>query len=368
MRLSQPQQRARRRIEQLAARALAPVELGRRLMLALGEALPSDGFRLFGTDPGTLLVNRLLAASDDDSWARDEWLREVYLASEPLTYIELPNLMRLGLSASAVHERQADSWGFPRPVLDQLTEHEHYMAFHELRSPVGGTLFGCFHATGRWVAAAQLYRRDKARPFLRTDVAFLGLVAPTIGRALAAAFLRERAVAEAPDREAATSGVLILEPDGTIDFSTPSGEEWLRRLLERDDNGALPTALWAAVARARTAEDGAGVLIAPTSAGAVRVEASAAGRHDRFAVVVAPQHPPAMPAIPYDWELTPQEERVAQLVLKGLSNREIAATLVVSENTIQTHLRHMYDKLDVRGRSQLLARFFRESFLVDVDG
>jgi DNA-binding NarL/FixJ family response regulator len=55
-------------------------------------------------------------------------------------------------------------------------------------------------------------------------------------------------------------------------------------------------------------------------------------------------------------------------VLKGLSNREIAAALVVSENTVQTHLRHIYEKVEVRSRTQLLARFFREQFLLDLDG
>jgi DNA-binding CsgD family transcriptional regulator len=98
----------------------------------------------------------------------------------------------------------------------------------------------------------------------------------------------------------------------------------------------------------------------------VRIEASAAGPQDAFAVVVVPQQPPAGPSIPLGWQLTPQEERVVMQVLKGLSNREIAAALAVSENTVQTHLGRIYDKLSVRGRTQLLSRFFRESLLADV--
>jgi DNA-binding NarL/FixJ family response regulator len=153
-----------------------------------------------------------------------------------------------------------------------------------------------------------------------------------------------------------------------IDFSTPAGEDWLQLLLERDSNGALPTGLWAAVARARTVEDRAAALLAPTSAGAVRIEVSSAGPDGRFAVVLAPRQPPAAPCVPHGWSLTSQEARVAELVLKGLSNREIAAALVVSENTVQTHLRHIYEKVEVRSRTQLLARFFREQFLLDLDG
>jgi len=367
VRLSQPQQRTRQRIEQLATRSLTPPELGRHIMQALAEALPNDGFRLFGVDPGTLLVNRLLAASNDDVWARDEWLRDIYLAADPLPYIELPNLMRLNLHAVAAQERQSESWGYPQPVLAQLTEREHYLAFHELRSPVGGTIFGCFQADGRWLAAAQLYRRDRDRPFLRTDVAFLRLIAPTIGRAVASAFARERAMTDAPKRGSATSGIVILDANGKVDFSTPAGDDWLRLLLERDGNGALPTALWAAVARARTAADGAGVLLAPTSAGAVRIEVSAAGPDGRFAAVVAPPQPPDLPSIPEGWQLTPQEARITELILRGSSNRDIAAALVVSENTVQSHLRHIYEKVSVRSRTQLLARYFREQFLEDLE-
>jgi ATP/maltotriose-dependent transcriptional regulator MalT len=52
-------------------------------------------------------------------------------------------------------------------------------------------------------------------------------------------------------------------------------------------------------------------------------------------------------------ELTPTEARVAELAADGLSNKEIAQSLVVSVNTVETHLSHTYSKLGVRSRSQL---------------
>jgi ATP/maltotriose-dependent transcriptional regulator MalT len=54
-------------------------------------------------------------------------------------------------------------------------------------------------------------------------------------------------------------------------------------------------------------------------------------------------------------QLTPQEERVAQLAVSGASNAEIAGTLFVSVNTVETHLQHIYVKLGVRSRHQLAA-------------
>jgi DNA-binding CsgD family transcriptional regulator len=37
----------------------------------------------------------------------------------------------------------------------------------------------------------------------------------------------------------------------------------------------------------------------------------------------------------------------------GMTNREIAQSLFVTENTIETHLRSVFRKLDIRSRSQL---------------
>jgi DNA-binding CsgD family transcriptional regulator len=54
--------------------------------------------------------------------------------------------------------------------------------------------------------------------------------------------------------------------------------------------------------------------------------------------------------------LTPQEEAVATLVARGLSNREVAAELYVSMKTVQYHLTRIYAKLGVRSRTELAAR------------
>ena len=53
-----------------------------------------------------------------------------------------------------------------------------------------------------------------------------------------------------------------------------------------------------------------------------------------------------------DNDLSKREEEVLQLVAKGASNREIASTLFISENTVKTHLRNIMNKLGVTNRSQ----------------
>ncbi len=54
--------------------------------------------------------------------------------------------------------------------------------------------------------------------------------------------------------------------------------------------------------------------------------------------------------------LSERELEVLRLIAAGLSNREIAAELVVSLGTVKSHINHIYQKLDVHSRTQAIAR------------
>ena len=50
--------------------------------------------------------------------------------------------------------------------------------------------------------------------------------------------------------------------------------------------------------------------------------------------------------------ITPRELEILELIAQGLSNREIAAKLFVSENTVKTHSSRVFDKLGAKRRTQ----------------
>jgi DNA-binding NarL/FixJ family response regulator len=62
-----------------------------------------------------------------------------------------------------------------------------------------------------------------------------------------------------------------------------------------------------------------------------------------------------------DGPLTRREWEVAELVAGGLTNREIAAALVLSERTAQNHVQHVLTKLGLSNRSQIAAWMSRLS-------
>jgi DNA-binding NarL/FixJ family response regulator len=51
---------------------------------------------------------------------------------------------------------------------------------------------------------------------------------------------------------------------------------------------------------------------------------------------------------------TPRERQVLALLLRGMTNRQIAQTLGIEEDTVKKHLQHVYDKLEVRRRALVM--------------
>jgi LuxR family transcriptional regulator, regulator of acetate metabolism len=101
------------------------------------------------------------------------------------------------------------------------------------------------------------------------------------------------------------------------------------------------------VALVRSAEASVGDL----STAEIQLGAGSLGRPARAA------HPPRDERL--DADLTRREVEVLGMLAEGETNARIAQRLVVSQDTVKTHVKHILRKLGVHNRSQAVSRFFR---------
>jgi LuxR family maltose regulon positive regulatory protein len=125
---------------------------------------------------------------------------------------------------------------------------------------------------------------------------------------------------------AASEALSLAEPEGYVRTFVDEGEP-MATLLGR---------VW----RQGVSPNYVGTLLAVFRAG---LPATSAG----------PQATPTH--LPYE-ALTERELEVLHLIDAGLSNREIANRLYISVNTVRTHTKHLYSKLDVHSRTQAITR------------
>lgn len=62
--------------------------------------------------------------------------------------------------------------------------------------------------------------------------------------------------------------------------------------------------------------------------------------------------------------LRPSERDVVELLLQGLSNKEIAYKLQIKDTTVKCHLYRVYQKLNVKSDRELIAKFYKNELEV----
>jgi DNA-binding CsgD family transcriptional regulator len=163
-----------------------------------------------------------------------------------------------------------------------------------------------------------------------------------------------------PVRSTMPPGVLILDEADAITSVTQTGRDWLRLCfpnLTLDSDDDLSITLWnfTSAARRRT---GAVLSRIPTRQGWVALQAQhlAGTRPGEVAVTVQPATVgQLLPAVTAWYGITTRERTVIDQVLEGRSSKQISRSLNLSPHTTNDHLKAIYRKIKVSGRSELIA-------------
>lgn len=212
-----------------------------------------------------------------------------------------------------------------------------------------------------------LYREPGQPQFDADELRFLREAAPHLAEGARRALL----VGEATDPEGPEApGLVILKEDWSVESLTPGVARWLAELPGGDweARNILPPSILAVAGRAlRSAEH-------PDAPGEVAVArvlsesgrwivlhgaALVAGGARRVAVIIEPAHPARITSLLMAaYGLTEREQDVTRLVLQGNSTAEIAEQLGVAPQTVQQHLKSVFEKTGVRSRRELVAKVF----------
>ena len=85
---------------------------------------------------------------------------------------------------------------------------------------------------------------------------------------------------------------------------------------------------------------------------------------DAIAVIIEEPSPAELaPVLMMAYGLTKQEQSLTALVCRGLSTKELAGRLHITPNTVQDHLKSIFDKTGVSSRRELVATLLQEQYL-----
>lgn len=212
-----------------------------------------------------------------------------------------------------------------------------------------------------------LYREPDQPRFDAGELAFLREVSGHLAEGAQRGLL----VGEASDPDGPDApGLVVLREDWSVESLTPGVERWLAALPDGawETYGKLPPSVLSLAGRAlRTAEHEnepgevalARVLSREGRWVVLHGAALVADGARRVAVIIEPGNSARIsPLLMAAYGLTDREQDVTRLVLRGDSTAQIADTLCVSPNTVQQHLKSVFEKTGVRSRRDLVGKVF----------
>lgn len=321
---------ARGRVRAFCGRGLDAETFRRELRARLHAVLPFDAYCVNTADPASLAIT----TSVGDGLSAEEASLLFAIEARGLDANRLCDLARAGTPVATIGPRPERSERMralflPRGWVDELRA-----ALVER-----GRCWGYLH----------LFR---ATLFTRADVTSVAKLVPALALALRVG-VRPR-VATPPQAPEPLPGVLVFSRTGQIVAQTRAAAEALSTIPRDAHHGGPPHAI-VDVARTSLARGGAAESHVVTGAGVLRLVATTEAE---CAVVVLERARPgaAMQLALACHRISRREEDVCRAMLRGLSDDEIAANLGVGTQTVKSHAKALFAKLEVVGRRGLLAK------------
>ena len=326
-------------------------------------------------DARTLRLEALDAIRRAVSFDAYAWLLtdpETSVGSSPLADVpclpQLPQLIRLkyltavnrwtALPSAVASLHSATGGNLSRSLMwrELLGRHE----VTDIASSVYRDRFGCWGFLDLW--------RIGTPAFTAAEIEFLGHIAGPVTAALRHGLARTFVPATGGDQMPAGPVVLLLSPALEVRAQTPQTQRYLRILVPPDaDQAPVPAGAYNVAAQLLAAEAGvddnppvARVHLASgrwLTLRAARMDTTPGSAGGDVAVSIEPSSASERVSLfARACGLTRRETELLQHLAGGADTREVARQMFVSENTVQDHLKSIFDKSTARSRRALLAR------------
>jgi DNA-binding CsgD family transcriptional regulator len=234
---------------------------------------------------------------------------------------------------------------------------------------LGPELRSAFVADGATWGALILVRRSGGQDFEERDVELLCRASALFARAVRRGLIAEGCESGSSSPDA--PGVIELDARGGLLRASSSAEPLLAELSGATfEAGVRSSSIHtiASATRATIAAAGhAGTTTFPSSV--VKTPAGTwlvlhggllgAPTSGEVAIFIQRAHPTLVaPLLLKAYGLTPREQEVTQLILRGANTIQVAQRLTISPHTVSDHLKAIFEKTDARTRGELSAKLF----------
>lgn len=338
--------RCRERIGRLRDAELGSEELRHEAIAELRRAIGFDRWCWAVGDPDSLLATGAVYRIDFEA--------------------TVPRLLVLEQAGDVNGKHVLARSRYPSAALDAATGGDLALStrWDECLRPYGvGDLLSsaCRDGHGCW-GWLDLIRDTDDPPFAGADIQLVDEVAADLGTALRRAAVRP---SQWTGEEPPGPGLVILDEQLRPASWTPSARAWVKGMqYDAERDGILPTIFYGiagrvlANGRTRASRLPASMRF-QTEAGRWTI-ADGAALEGAQAGCIAITIRAATPAEVVELHcqahgLTPRERQLVQLILSGLSTRQLADELSISPYTVKDHLKAVFDKVGVRSRGELVA-------------